>query len=70
MDKRIVYKDRIYIVRDRYTSIRLKTRRVKELRSLRESLLKQDTLRERIDENKKYRYSSVPSNGTQYCFIG
>lgn len=69
MYKRIVYKNKVYIVIDKYTTIRLKTRRAKKLRALKASLLKQDTP-ERIDEDKKYRYSSVPSNGSQYCFIG
>jgi len=69
MEKRIVYNNKVYIVIDKYTTIRLKTRRVKELRSLKASLLKQD-MRERIDEDKKYRYSSIPSYGTQYCFVG
>lgn len=68
MNKRIVYKNDVYILRDRYTTIRLKTRRVKDQRSLKQSLLKQVTP-ERIDEYKKYKYSSVSSNGSQYCVI-
>jgi len=76
MYKRIVYKDKVYIVIDKYTTIRLKTRRVKELKALRVSLLKQGIqgaepyMAERIDEDKKYRYSSIPSYGNQYCFVG
>jgi hypothetical protein len=70
MYKRIVYKNKVYIVIDKYTTIRLKTRRVKELRDLKVSLLKQDNLCERLDEYKKYRYSSIPSYGNQYCFVG
>lgn len=70
MYKRIVYKNKVYIVIDKYTTIRLKTRRVKELRDLKVSLLKQDNLCERLDENKKYKYSSIASYGNQYCFVG
>ena len=87
MYKRIVYKNKVYIVIDKYTTIRLKTRRVKEAKALKHcasragtpvqhSLLKQGIqgaepyMAERIDEYKKYRYSSIPSYGNQYCFVG
>jgi len=68
MHKRIVYNNKVYVIIDKYTTIRLKTRRVKELRVLKDFHLKQLTF-ERLDENKKYRYSSIPSNGSQYCFV-
>lgn len=65
VDKRIIHKADVYILRKKYAAIRLKTRRVKQLRSL----LSQQ-VPDRLDEGKKYKYSSVPSHGTQYCFVG